>query len=339
MRGQGAAPPVAQAAPSKPGTAPRPRAVVVVGVGRSGTSTITRALQAIGVELGDDLRRGRGKNPTGFFEDRALGRITNRLKKTLGIRGQSVELLEPKRWEAPAVRTLQAEAVATIQQRFGCYPVWGFKHGRTLRLLPFWCGVFRGLDMDVRYVMVVRNPLSVARSRARLDRRRGQQGRSDLEWLVTAVPYFRMLRQSPLVVVDYDLVMADPVGQLERMAAALELPLTPETSAAIRAYAEKFLQPGLRHSHFSDLELARDPLVNSLTQEGYRWLYGLATDRISRQSPELWEGWERIERALADLGPILVYIDRLEGELRLAKASPLGPLQALPNVWRKLRGR
>jgi len=329
----------AQTAPSNPDHAARSRAVVVVGVGRSGTSAITRALQAIGVELEDDLRRGRGKNPTGFFEDLGLRRITNRVKKALGIRGRSVGLLEAKWWEAPAVRSLQAEAVALIQRRFGHHPVWGFKHGRTLRILPFWCEVFRELDMDVRYVVAIRNPLSVARSRARLDRRRGAQGKSDLEWLVTAVPYFRMLRESPFVVVDYDLVMADPIAQLERMAAALDLPPTPETSAAIRAYAEKFLQPRLRHSQFSDLELARDPLVNPLTQDGYRWLYGLATDRISRHSPELWAGWERIERALADLGPILLYIDRLEEDLRRAKASPLGPLQALPDLWRKLRGR
>jgi hypothetical protein len=330
---------MAQAAPGDPATTSRWRAVVVVGVGRSGTSAITRALQSLGVALGDDLRPGRGKNPTGFFEDQALASITNRLKKALGIRGPSVQLLDSKRWEAPAIRGLQAEAVTTIERRFGRHRVWGFKHGRTLRLLPFWSEVFRALDMDVRYVVAIRNPLSIARSRARLDRRRGQQGKSDLEWLVTAVPYFRMLRERPFVVVDYDLVMADPVPQLERMAAALELPLTPETGVAMRAYAEEFLQPGLRHSQFSDLELARDPLVNPLTQEAYRWLHGLATDRISHRSPELWEGWERIERALADLGPILLYIDRLEEELRSAKASPLGPLQALPNFWRKLRGR
>jgi hypothetical protein len=141
------------------------------------------------------------------------------------------------------------------------------------------------------------------------------------------------------VVVDYDLVMGDPAGQLERMAAALDLPITPQTSAAIRTYAKEFLQPRLRHSHYSGAELAQDPHVNPLTQRAYRWLHGLATDSISRHSPELWEGWEEIERALADLGPILVYIDRLEEELRCAKASLLGPLQALPAMWRKLRGR
>ena len=42
-------------------------AIVIVGVGRSGTSAITRGVQALGVELGGHLRPGGGKNPTGFF--------------------------------------------------------------------------------------------------------------------------------------------------------------------------------------------------------------------------------------------------------------------------------
>jgi hypothetical protein len=41
-------------------------AVVVLGAGRSGTSAATRGLQALGVDLGDRLRPGGGKNPTGF---------------------------------------------------------------------------------------------------------------------------------------------------------------------------------------------------------------------------------------------------------------------------------
>ena len=61
-----------------------PIAVVVLGAGRSGTSAITRALQAIGVDLGDDLRPGGGKNPTGFFEDQARRRHNIQWYASLG---------------------------------------------------------------------------------------------------------------------------------------------------------------------------------------------------------------------------------------------------------------
>ena len=45
------------------------KVVVVVGAGRSGTSTITRGLSALGIELGNNLKPGSAKNPKGFFED------------------------------------------------------------------------------------------------------------------------------------------------------------------------------------------------------------------------------------------------------------------------------
>jgi hypothetical protein len=320
-------------------TSPTPQqcAVVVLGVGRSGTSAVTRGLQALGVELGDQLRPGGGKNPTGFFEDETLLDINRRLRKALGIKAESVTLIEPQQWQTPVVQALQQEAIEDIRRRFGCYPLWGYKYARTLRLLPFWRAVFQALAIDVRYVMVVRNPLSVARSRAKLDPLRGTQEKSDLEWLVNVVPYFREVRERPFVVVDYDILVANPAAQLERIAAALNLPTTAHTQAAIQAYIEQFLNPNLRHSRFTPEDLDRTPRVNNLTREAYRWLYQLATDEIAADSAEFWQAWSRIEKTLASLEPILRHVDRLEAELRHARRSILGPLQAVPQAWLNLR--
>ena len=46
-----------------------PRAVVVLGPGRSGTSALTRAVATLGVDLGSNLKQGTSKNARGFFED------------------------------------------------------------------------------------------------------------------------------------------------------------------------------------------------------------------------------------------------------------------------------
>jgi hypothetical protein len=35
----------------------------------------------------------------------------------------------------------------------------------------------------------------------------------------------------------------------------------------------------------------------------------------------------------------LRYVDKVEADVRRAKSNLAGPLQALPNLWRKLRGR
>jgi len=316
-------------------TEPRPTAIAVVGVGRSGTSAITRGVQALGVELGDHLRPAGAKNPTGFFEDQDLLAINKRLKRLLRIRGDSVRLIERDEWRAPAVRALQQEAIATVRRRFGAHPLWGYKYARTLRLLPFWSEVFTAVPVDVRYVVALRNPLSVARSRAKLDPQRGTQEQSDLEWLVNVVPYFRELRAHPFVVVDYDLVLADPAAQLRRVAAALALPGTPQREAALGAYAGEYLRPGMRHSVFADRDL--DGRVNELTAAAYRWLRRLATDDGTAADAARWSEWEAIEQRLAALAPVLRHLDRVQAELRRAQWNPLGPVGAAVRAWRRYR--
>lgn len=315
------------------------RAIAVVGVGRSGTSAITRGLQALGVVLGDELRRGRGKNPTGFFEDEVLRELTRRLKRALGVIGASVRPIDREEYDSPEVRALQAEATVTLRQQLGTHTLWGFKHGRTLRFLPFWQEVFRALGLDVSYVVATRNPLSVARSRGQLDQRRGEQEKSDLEWLANVVPSFPLLRGHRFVVVDYDLLMGDPVAQLRRIADVLELPQTPEADAGMTAYANEFLRGGMRHSHFTEADLVQDPRINSVTRDAYRCLHRLASVDANPDSPDLWRQWRHFEDQLALMAPAMRYVDKVESDLRRAKRSFAGPLQTLPNAWRKLRGR
>jgi len=316
----------------------RSRAVIVLGVGRSGTSAITRGLGALGVELGDRLRGAtRLKNPTGFYEDTDLLRINKRLKRILDVRGESVRLLEPDWWKQPTVEQLRDDAVAIIRRRFGGCPLWGYKYARTLRFMPFWTAVFDAADIDTRYLMAIRNPLSVARSRARLDPWRGTQEQSDLEWLVNVVPYFRQVRERPLVVADFDLFMADPAAQLQRIARGLDLPLSAEVQASVKAFGDEFLDPSLRHSRHGADDLDRDGRVNDLTRTAYRWLYRLATDGVDPAGAAIWLEWQEVESQVTALAPVLRHIDHVAANLRFARWNPLGPLQSIPWLWYELK--
>lgn len=125
--------------------------------------------------------------------------------------------------------------------------------------------------------------------------------------------------------------------QLERIATSLDLPLTANTRAAIWAYTDEFLNPGLRHSLFTDKDLDTDSSINELTRDAYRWLCRLATDAIDPNAPELWQDWDRIESTLAMLAPVLRHSDRLEADLRQAQRSLLGPLQRALRTWHNRR--
>ena len=312
------APPSSQAA--------RSRAIFVVGAGRSGTSAITRGLQALGVELGDRLKAPTAKNPTGFFEDRDLLRIAKRVRAELGLRSESVSLIDTEQWSLPAVRALSDEAVEVIRRRFADFPLWGFKYAQTLRMLPFWTMTLDRAGVDLSFVVAARNPLSVARSRNKLDPLRGRQEKTDLEWLVNVVPYFRHLAAYPFVVVEYDLLMEDPRAQLTRMAERLDIPLDADARQAIDAFTGEFLRPGMRHTRFTESDLDQDPRLNPLTRDAYRWLRRLATDETGPEDLDLWRDWERIEARLNDAGSMLRHVDYLEAAVRRRQAGPFARL-------------
>ena len=313
---------------------PRQRAVLVLGAGRSGTSIITRAVQAVGVDLGTDFKPPSRKNPTGFFEDAALLKLSKRLRRTLGLRPDSLLLLDDEIWTSPSVMPFYEEFATTINERFGDAPIWGFKYARTMRLLPFWERLFVSMNILPSYVMAIRNPLSVARSRKKLDAHRGVQSNSDLEWLVNVVPYFDRVRNSNLVVVDYDRLVENPSVQLRRLAEQLNMPSSEQTQQDIDIFANTFLKRGLQHSRFSmdDLKSAGD--INVLVRDAYGWLDRLSRDDIQATSTDLWCGWNELNSGVSALGPILARMDALNRELRYAQWNPLSFFAA---SWKTLQ--
>ena len=278
---------------------PSSRAVLVLGMHRSGTSALARGLQMLGVYLGNDFISPKPDNPTGYWEDRNIFEINERLLAVFGLKWEEVSLIDDARWDEPGIEALRTEAVAYLKSQFVSHPLWGFKDPRTIRLLPFWRSVLDVLEVDESYLLVIRNPRSVANS---LIRRHGMDAvTAHLLWLVYVVPNLSMIANRPFIVADYDLVMADPRLELGRIAQGLKIPSTDARKAGIDQFASDFLDPTLRHSFFnvSDFELDLD--LPPLTREAYLWLRSLATDRTATDSPRFWAAWESSCKAVERL--------------------------------------
>ena len=335
--GQRMNPPTPNARSATMPAAATSRAVFVVGAGRSGTSTLTRALGALGVELGNHFKRATRKNPTGFFEDADLLALSKAVRSRIGVRADSVRLIDPEELAGPQMDDLRQKAIKIIRQRFGAERIWGFKYGRTLRILPFWEPVLAELKIEASFVIALRNPLSVARSRAKLDPRRGLQAASDLEWLISIVPYLRRTRPHRLVVVDYDDLMDEPVAQLKRLSAELELPPARRHGEQIEDFVSRFLDPGLRHTRYDAEALHANEEVNPTVRNGYRLLRQVSQGALSTRAESFWQQWETVEQGVRDLAPILELMDLRESERRRALTSLIGPLQALSLLKPRLR--
>jgi hypothetical protein len=288
----------------------RQRCVIVLGPGRCGTSTIARGLISLGIAFGHRLKPAARKNPRGFFEDIDLLDINYRAHEALGLRrnGASVSWIAQETWDKADLRPQADRAVRLIQQRFVDAPIWGCKVGGMMRILPFWERVLAEAGQDVAYVLAIRHPASVARSRARLDPHRAIQEKSDLEFAAQILPFFADMARCPFVVVDYDRVMEDPAGQMWRLAERLGLPVTPGVEAGVHAYSSEFVSAGLRHNQVDD----QPGSVSPLTWRLYRTLLTLAHDQAVSADADI----QQLRAEFAAMSPALALIDRLEGRVR-----------------------
>ena len=118
----------------------RKRAIAILGMHRSGTSTLTRGLNLLGVYLGEgkDIIPPDRFNQEGYWERRDFCRLQNRLLSTLK-RSWDTGLPLPKRWQdASEVQPCRDELVALLTQNFSGVALWGWKDPRSTILIDMW---------------------------------------------------------------------------------------------------------------------------------------------------------------------------------------------------------
>jgi hypothetical protein len=261
------------------------RAIVVVGMHRSGTSAVARGLKALSVYLGSNFLDAQPENPTGYWEDKGIVELNERVLRALRLTWDDVAPIARRAFGGWKMWRLRREARRYLRRSFIEEPLWGFKDPRTLRLLPFWLRVLRESDANDAYVLVIRNPSSVAAS---LFKRQGMQLETAQRlWLVYTLPYLQELAPKPMVVVDYDLLMGDPRGQLERIAGKLQLTAT---AGDVEKFASEFLDAKLRHTIFSPDEIDATTEAGRATRDAYALLYELAADRRDVDG-DFWSAW------------------------------------------------
>lgn len=312
----------------------RQQAVLVLGPGRSGTSTLTRGLGALGVYLGRHFRRPVRKNPRGSYEEVHLLKLSKKVRNSAGLRADSVRIVDDEVWRNPATQQLGRRMEAAIRRYFGAAPVWAFKYAGSGRLIPFWLELLERMEIEPAFVFAYRNPLSTARSRARLNRERGEPAHNQLEWLANVVPHIHRLQGRTLVVVDYDRLIDDPERELARVANRLGIAMSAEISAEITRFARGFVRRDWRHTRFDDADLQADRTLHPLVRRAALLLSRMARDAECESDSELWRQWREIQQEYRQWGPTLALIDELKAANRRARWWDLSiPLRV---AWNKL---
>lgn len=326
---------------------------VVLGMPRSGTSAVTRSLQALGVDLGDTLLAGDARNAKGFFEDSDVLYKINRVVSAAVHQRWMPLSFDPQLIDKDAtLRRCKHYAVGVVSERLASVPAWGFKDPRTLSVFPFWRSVLNTLSVEEHYVIVVRNPLAAAHSVARFAHTDVKSGL--LLWLRFMFTALEVTEGKNRMVVSYENMVNNPRNELLRLQQGLQRDTL--TEEALSAYCDQFIDKKLRHHQYTDDDLKDDPDVCIMPEikDWYNFLLMLANNQLSFDSPEYRERFNDMKAQWQAMKPTLDYIallheqqKNMERDFRAVKKSwffkLIAPLVksevALRRVRKRLRSR
>jgi len=287
---------------------------VVLGLPRSGTSAITRALKALGIGLEGNLQPAKNINPKGFWEDIDIMYGVNRT--ATHINGEKIitaEQLSEKSVKGKQLRTLQLTAEKLLRKRMEGLDQWGFKDVRTGGMLPFWQAIFSKLNLKESYIIALRHPLSRAYSNQKFNHHDIEHG--IIAWLEYLLNAIEQTNGKNRVIVSYELMLQQPEQQLEHMRAELGITLLRD-EAALADYATDFLDKSLRHYHVDDQQAKQDPVlaISPLCLQLYDLLMQTARGELSLNDERFTAACRDIMRSYKKIKPAYDYIYALLDE-------------------------
>lgn len=282
--------------------------IVVLGMHRSGTSAITRGLKVLGADFGKNLQAPMsGVNDKGFFEDNDIVTINVEALLILSHDWHTLSPITRAQLKNDSLAELRLRAIELLREKMQSVNVFAIKDPRLARLLPFWQDIFDALNIDVSYVIAVRNPLSVAKSLVKRDNI--EKEKSCYLWLEHVLPSILETSGKRRVVVDYDNMLDQPRIELARIAKALGLKADLHPDELI-TYVKKFLDIGLRHAEFDINELTSDPSIPKSVVSVYLALVKVGAGKWSLEKTEVQDCVQQAAMHLNELAPALSYMTR-----------------------------
>ncbi len=263
------------------------KVVLVLGMHRSGTSAITKSLEVLGVSLGDNLIPAANDNKKGFWEDKSVISLNDRLFALAGMTWSSLTEFPLELLDFPDAKKLEDEAVDLIVAAMVDRDVWGFKDPRCASLLPFWQRVLARAKVVVTYLFAVRNPLDIIASlklRNQFTSQRTQQ-----LWLLHTFNNLRLLAKECVSFVAFEQLIKNPAAEISRIADELGLSVD---DALLEEFANNYIDPALCSDLQSQDALLSEASIFPFVQEVYLRLNDVAIGNVGflellAQEPEL----------------------------------------------------
>jgi hypothetical protein len=233
-----------------------PRALLILGMHRSGTSAVTRVANLLGADIGKDILLPGQGNSEGFWEHHEAMQTNHYLLEAFGRTWFDIRSL-PQGWQEqqPGLDAL-ARIKAIIQKEFASKPLVAVKDPRMCLTAPLWIEAFEASGFEVQCLLVVRDPREVADSLHA--RESWPREPIFLLWAHYMMEAVLATRKYPRALITYDQLLQDWRGTMRYVSSELSSPWPIDEEAAA-ASIDAFLHTGHRH-HVAADETALDDM-------------------------------------------------------------------------------
>jgi hypothetical protein len=146
-------------------SSPRKRAaILVLGVHRSGTSSLAHLLNVLGAALPEEVMGPACGNPLGHWEPMRLAEINEEILSAIGRSWHDPRPIAPSWFRSKEAYAFHERLVAEITSGYGVAPLILIKEPRICRLAPLYLDVLDVLAIEPLVILPIRHPGEVVRS-------------------------------------------------------------------------------------------------------------------------------------------------------------------------------
>ncbi|MHB8322282.1 MAG: sulfotransferase family protein, partial [Acidithiobacillus sp.] len=301
-------------------------AILILGMHRSGTSSLSGTLVKLGAKAPNTLMPAAEDNKLGFFESQKITDLNDRILTSLGSRWDDWRAIS---WEGSSLSSLlefETESKGLLKEEYGSAAMIAIKDPRICRIFPFWHSVLNESGYAAHVIIPIRSPLEVAAS---LQSRNGfPLSKGILLWLRHVLDAERDSRDGSRAILPWTDFLSDWRLSLAQASeqAGIVLPIAFEQMAA---EIDQFLTPSLRHNAYSVEALTSHPDVNEWIIESYRAMEDLSRDPYSSKAQGILDDVRRdFEAGSAFFGGVLSDFEDQAHQAITGKDSACNALQA-----------
>jgi len=225
------------------------RLVLVVGVGRSGTSLLAGVLGQLGFHIPQPEVTADETNPKGFGEPRWVVDFHQRLMRRLRV---IVFDARPVAFEKTAGVAEDPQAGGELRSWLGSELALSdaivVKDPRVGWFLGLWQRCCDELGVQTSQITMLRHPAEILTSARRSYGTWQSDASRAAAWLNVMLETELLTRGTPRVYVRYEDLLLDWPAQISRIGRALDLPLLTDVAPERRAAVDAFVDPNLHRS-------------------------------------------------------------------------------------------